>query len=79
MKLPILLGALLHTASPVAAEDFIYLRCKETSNRVIANAKTSKAKDDGSIDETIALKIDFTKKTINNSHPERPVSIIVEN
>ena len=44
-KLPFLLSALLLSASPAVADDFVYLRCKESADIVITNSTTSKIID----------------------------------
>ena len=42
MKLPILLGALLLSASPVLADDYLYLKCEESWEADVLHAHTSK-------------------------------------
>ena len=42
MKLPILLGALLLSASPVLADDYLYLKCEESWEGDVLHAQTSK-------------------------------------
>ena len=79
MKLPILLGALLLSASPAVANDYLYLRCKKSDNIVITNSATSRiigkrTKDIGSI-----FKIDLTKKTLTDARAGYPQSFTVQN
>ena len=79
MKLPILLTALLLSASPAIADDLLYLRCKGTTNVVIFNAKTSKTIEDRTINDIAIIKIDFANKTVHDSRSEGPASIKVQN
>ena len=41
MKLPILLGALLLSASPVVADDFVYLECETKTQLRVIDAETA--------------------------------------
>ena len=42
MKLPILLGALLLSASPAVADDFVYLSCETKTQLRVIDAETAK-------------------------------------
>ena len=64
MKFLPIIGALLISASPAAAGDYLYLRCKYSVDIVTTNTKTSKINEDRTIDDTALLKIDFNKKTV---------------
>ena len=79
MKLPILLGALLLSASPAVANGYLYLSCKKSDDIVITNSATSRiigkrTKDIGSI-----FKIDLTKKTLTDARAGYPQSFTVQN
>ena len=59
-----LLGALLLSALPAAAGNYLYLRCKYSVDIVTTNTKTSKIYEDRTIDDSALIKIDFNKKTV---------------
>tara|TARA_Y100000589_G_scaffold193663_1_gene183243 strand:+ start:193 stop:537 length:345 start_codon:yes stop_codon:yes gene_type:complete len=46
---------------------------------VLVDAKTSKVKEDRTIDEIFVFKINFINKTIRDSRSKIPVNIIVQN
>ena len=64
MKLHALFGALLVSASPAIADDYLYLRCKTSVDLVNTNSITSKITEDRIIDDIAILKVDFKMKTI---------------
>ena len=79
MKLPMLLGALLLSASPVLADDFVYLRCKKSDDIVSTNSATSKIIEERTKDDTSILKINLIKKTLTDARAGYPLSFTVQN
>ena len=79
MKLPMLLGALLLSASPVLADDFVYLRCKKSDDIVITNSATSKIIEERTKYVSSIFKIDLTKKTLTDARANYPLSFTVQN
>ena len=79
MKLLPLIGALLLSASPAAAGDYLYLRCKSTAELVTTNTKSSKILDDRTIDDIALLKIDFKQKTVLDSRSEAALGYTLQN
>ena len=78
MKLPILLGALFLSASPVIADDFIFLKCKYAVDLVTINSITSEIIEDRTIDDIALLKVDLKKKTIFDTRSSRPLDIAIQ-
>ena len=71
MKLPMLLGALLLSASPVIAADFVYLKCEVTIESTEFNWKLVKQISKSEEDDVIHYKIDFKKETVfDSTEPE---------
>ena len=59
MKLPILLSALLISASPAFADDFIYLKCENQMTLTSTEIRTGEILNDGETkSETVYFKID---------------------
>ena len=79
MKLPMLLGALLLSASPVLADDFVYLRCKKSDDIVITNSATSKIIEERTKYVSSVFKIDLAKKTLTDARANYPLSFTVQN
>ena len=79
MKLQILLGVLLLSASPAVANDYLYLRCKKSDDIVIANSATSIIIGKRSKDVSSIFKIDLTKKTLTDARAGYPQSFTVQN
>ena len=79
MKLPILLGALLLSASPAVANDYLYLSCKKSDNIVITNSATSRIIGKRTKDVSSNFKIDLTKKTLADARAGYPQSFTVQN
>ena len=79
MKLPMLLGALLLSASPVLADDFVYLRCKKSDDIVITNSATSKIIEERTKYVSSIFKIDLAKKTLTDARANYPLSFTVQN
>ena len=65
MKLPILLGALLLSASPAFAEDLVYLKCNGT---VLMKQIDTTEKVELTKEVTMHYKIDTKKKLLLESH-----------
>ena len=78
MKLPMLLGALLLSASPVLADDFVYLRCKKSDDIVITNSATSKIIEERTKYVSSIFKIDLAKKTLTDARANYPLSFTVQ-
>ena len=78
MKLPMLLGALLLSASPVLADDFVYLRCKKSDDIVITNSATSKIIEERTKYVSSVFKIDLAKKTLTDARANYPLSFTVQ-
>ena len=69
MKLPILLGALLLSASPVLADDLVYLKC--TGTLQWGEIKPSGEKSQETEEITLQFKIDTKEKFyIDSNNPE---------
>ena len=79
MKLPILLTALLLSASPGVANDYLYLRCKKSDDIVITNSATSRIIGKRTKDVSSIFKIDLTKKTLTDARAGYPQSFTVRN
>jgi len=79
MKYLPILGALLLSASPAVADDFLYLRCKQSVDMVITDLTTSKIVEDRTIDDISILKIDFSKKTMHDSRAKLTVNFALKN
>ena len=79
MKLPILLTALLLSASPGVANDYLYLRCKKSDDIVITNSATSRIIGKRTKDVSSNFKIDLTKKTLTDARAGYPQSFTVQN
>ena len=79
MKLPILLTALLLSASPAVANDYLYLRCKKSDDIVITNSATSRIIGKRTKDVIAIFKIDLTKKTLTDARAGYPQSFTVQN
>ena len=79
MKLQILLGVLLLSASPAVANDYLYLRCKKSDDIVIANSATSRIIGKRTKDVSSIFKIDLTKKTLTDARAGYPQSFTVLN
>ena len=79
MKSLLALSALLLSASPAIADDFLYLRCKQSVNLITTNLTTSKTIEDRTVDDVSILKIDFIKKTILDTRSAGPLSFTVQN
>ena len=79
MKLPMLLGVLLLSASPAVANDYLYLRCKKLDNIVITNSATSRIIGKRRKDVSSIFKIDLTKKTLTDARARYPQSFTVQN
>ena len=79
MKLPILVTALLLSASPAVANDYLYLRCKKLDDIVITNSATSRIIGKRTKDVSSIFKIDLTKKTLTDARAGYPQSFTVQN
>ena len=79
MKLPILLGALLLSASPAVSNDYLYLRCKNSDDIVITNSATSRIIGKRTKDVSSIFKIDLTEKTLADARAGYPQSFTVQN
>ena len=79
MKYLTILGVLLLSASPAVADDFLYLKCKQSVDMVITDLTTSKIVEDRTIDDISILKIDFSKKTMHDSRAELTVNFALKN
>ena len=79
MKLPILLTALLLSASPAVSKDCLYLRCKKSDDIVITNSATSRIIGKRTKDVSSIFKIDLTKKTLTDARVGYPKSFTVQN
>ena len=69
MKLPILLGALLLSASPAVADDFLYVSCEMNgSHTKIATPSGDLISDVPLVNETLSFKVDLTNNKMRNHH-----------
>ena len=78
MKYLTLFGALVLTASPVVADDYLYLRCKSSIDWVTKNSTTSKTTENRTLDDIALLKVDFKKKTILDTRSDGPLDIAIQ-
>ena len=74
-----LIGAVLISASPSAAGDYLYLRCKYSVDIVTTNTKTSKINEDRTIDDRALIKIDFNKKTVLDARSPAALGFTLQN
>ena len=79
MKLPILFGALLLSASPAISNDYLYLKCKKSDDIVITNSATSRIIGKRTKEVSSIFKIDLTKKTLTDARAGYPQSFTVQN
>ena len=79
MKIPLLLGALLLSASPVIADDYLYFRCNQSGDLVITNSTTSKIIEDRYLEDIAYVKVDFKKKTVFDTRSAEPLSFTIQN
>ena len=79
MKLPLLIITLLLSASPVVADDFLYLKCDETMlvSMVIDYSDGHQTPLSREIREILVLRIDMRNKKViyNNTNEEQDVII----
>ena len=79
MKLPLLITTLLLSASPVVADDFLYLKCDETMlvSTVIDWSEGDQTPLSREIREILVLRIDIRNKKViyNNTNEEQDVII----
>ena len=79
MKLPLLITTLLLSASPVVADDFLYLKCDETMlvSTVIDWSDGDQTPLSREIREILVLRIDMRNKKViyNNTNEEQDVII----
>lgn len=79
MKLPLLITTLLLSASPVVADDFLYLKCDETMlvSTVIDWSDGDQTPLSREIREILVLRIDIRNKKViyNNTNEEQDVII----
>ena len=78
MKYLVAIGALLITASPAIAVDYLYLRCKTTQDLLLSDSTTSKTLENRSITGNNLYKIDFEKQTILDARSAGPLSIAIQ-
>ena len=79
MKLPILLGALLLSASPAVDNDYLYLSCKKSDDIVITNSATSRIIGKTTKDFSSIFKIDLTNKILTDARAGYPLNFTVQN
>jgi len=79
MKSLLVLGALLLSASPAVANDYLYLRCKKSDDIVITDSTTSRIIGKRTKDVSSIFKIDLTKKTLTDASTGYPQSFTVQN
>ena len=79
MKYLPILGALLLSASPAVADDFLYLRCTQSVDMIITDLITSKIVEDRTMDDISILEIDFSKKTMHDSRAGLTVNFALKN
>ena len=78
MKLSILFGALLLSASPVLADDFVFLKCKYAVDLVTINSTTSEIIEDRTMDDIAFLRVNLKNKTIFDTRSSRPLDIAIQ-
>ena len=78
MKSLLVLGALLVSASPVLADDFVYLRCETMQNLTYSNSKTSKILDNRRMSAVNILQVDLKKKTLFDTRSTRPIDVTIQ-
>ena len=67
MKLPLLLTTLLLSASPVVADDFLYLKCEVTIERTVFDWNLGEQISEREIDDVIHYKIDIKGDVVFDS------------
>ena len=71
MKLPLLLTTLLLSASPVLADDFLYLKCEVTIERTVFDWNLGEPMSEREIDDVIHYKIDTKQDVVfDSTEPE---------
>ena len=78
MKSLLVLSALLLSASPAVADDFIYLRCETMQNLTYSNSKTSKILDNRRMSAVNILQVDLKKKTLFDTRSTRPIDVTIQ-
>ena len=78
MKLPLLLTTLLLSASPVVADEFLYMICKNDTNVKVTDLASGKIIDDKDGEEFLLLKVDLTNKRLRNHVDPGWVDVTVE-
>ena len=78
MRSLLVLGALLVSASPVLADDFVYLRCETMQNLTYSNSKTSKILDNRRMSAVNILQVDLKKKTLFDTRSTRPIDVTIQ-
>ena len=78
MKSLLALGSLLLSASPVLADDFVYLRCETMQNLTYSNSKTSKILDNRRMSAVNILQVDLKKKTLFDTRSTRPIDVTIQ-
>ena len=74
MKLPMLLGTLLLSASPAVADDFVYLKCKATINNTVFDWTKTKELNHWVSNSEILYKIDTKNEELfASSNPKIPI------
>ena len=71
MKLPLLLTTLILSASPVLADDFLYLKCEVTIERTVFGWNLGEQISEREIDDVIHYKIDTKHDVVfDSAEPE---------
>ena len=78
MKLPLLLTTLILSASPVVADDFLYMICKNDTNVKVTDLASGKIIDDKDGEEFLLFKVDLTNKMLRNHVDPGWVDVTVE-
>ena len=78
MKLPLLLTTLILSASPVVADDFLYMICKNDTNVKVIELPSGKTTVNQDGEEFILFKVDVTNKKLRNHVDPRWADVTVE-
>jgi len=79
MRSLLVLGALLLSASPAFANDYLYFRCNQSGDFFTTNSTTSKIIEDRHLEDIAYIKVDFKKKTVLDTRSAGPLSFTVQN
>ena len=78
IKRLLLITTIFLATPPAFSKDILYLKCKVTSDFLIADLATSKVVDDRTIEDISILKIDFKASTAHDARSKEAADIVIE-